>query len=229
MGRHYLYLWWDKYVYGPPYDVGRYCICLLQVLSTVLSKGYSGWDAKFFIGFLRGSSFMLHFPSLVLSILFGMHWSWANEYPDIVLPLDDCNIMVHTIGWLGSISGSLTTSLFLFRVVSVYHSSPPAKIYFICVWVLAAIGHMVFPLSLRSQPVQPDMLCVFGSIKEFGLPSVFIVGLFDWTAFWFISLRVLQAHTRETRWWGKAKIFITGAGTSAVPKVLLRTGHLYIL
>ena len=137
--------------------------------------------------------------------------------------------MVRTIGWLGGISGSLTTLLFLFRVNSVYHNSAPAKVYFICLWVLTTVSHLVFPLSLSSQSVQPDQLCVIGSIKKFGLATPFIVGLFDWVTFLCISLRVIQAYTRETGWLGKCKIFITGAGTSAVPRALLRTGNLYIL
>ena len=146
-----------------------------------------------------------------------------------MLPLEDCTTMVRTIGWLGGISGSLTTLLFLFRVKSVYYHSAPAKIYFIFLWVLAVVGHLVFPLSLSSQPVQPEMLCVVESIKKFGVVCSFAVAIFDWTAFWGISLRVVQIYTPETRWWEKCKIFVTGAGTSPVPKVLLRTGHLYIL
>ena len=146
-----------------------------------------------------------------------------------VLPLDDCNAVVRIIGWLGGISGSLTTLLFLFRVKSVYYHSVPAQVYFICLWILAAVGHLVFPLSLSSQPVQPEMLCVVESIKKFGVVCPFAVAIFDWTAFWCISLRVVQIYTPETLWWEKCKIFITGAGTSSVPKVLLRTGHFYIL
>ena len=137
--------------------------------------------------------------------------------------------MIRTIGWLGGVSGSFTTLLFLFRVNSVYHNSAPAKIYFACVWVVATVGHLVFPLSLSSQPVQPDTLCVIESIKKCGIASAFAVAVFDWTAFWCISLRVVQTFMPEAQWWEKCKVFITGAGTSIIPRVLLRTGHLYIL
>ena len=147
----------------------------------------------------------------------------------IVLPLGDCNTTIRTIGWLGGISASLTTSLFLFRVNGVYHNSTPAKIYFICMWIVAAAGLMVFPLSLNSQPAQPDELCVVESIKKFGVASVIVVAIFDWATFWCISLCMVRAYTPKARWWKKCKIFITGSGISIIPRLLLRTGHLYIV
>ena len=137
--------------------------------------------------------------------------------------------MIHTIGWLCGISGSLTTLLFLFRVNGVYHNSTPAKCYFTCMWVVTTVGHLVFPLSLSSRPVQLDALCVVDHIKRYGVTSVFIVAIFDWTVFCCISLRVVQTYAPETWWWPKCKIFFTGAVTSTISRDILRTGHLYIL
>ena len=137
--------------------------------------------------------------------------------------------MIRAIGWLGGISGSLTTLLFLFRVNSVYHNSVPAKVYFSFVWAIAAVGHLIFPLSLTSQSIGPNALCVVESIKKFGLASAFAVATFDWTAFFSISFRLIQYCAPSTGWRGKCKIFITGEGTNALPKLLLCTGNLYIL
>ena len=145
------------------------------------------------------------------------------------LPLEDCNTVIRVIGWLGGVSGSLTTLLFLFRANSVYHDSVPARAYFSCMWAIATVGHLVFPLSLSSQPVQPNALCVIESIKRFALVSPFVVGAFDWAAFLWISFKVIQAYAPNTDWRDKCRIFVTGAGINAVPRTLLRTGQFYIL
>ena len=137
--------------------------------------------------------------------------------------------MVHMMAWLGGASGSLTTLLFLFRANSVYHDSAPAKILFRCMWVVATVAHLIFPLSFSSQPVQPDALCVVDLVKKHWVLFLSAVVMFDWAVFWSISFRVIQFYSPETHWQKKCRMFVTGVGTNTLPRALIRTGYLYIL
>lgn len=150
-------------------------------------------------------------------------------FSGLALPAEDCNTLIRIISCLGGISGSLTTLLFLFRMNSVYYDCAPAKIYFGCLWVLAGIGHLIFPLSLSSQSVQLDALCIVTSIRRYGFASAFVVATFDWTAYLSISFRVIQAYAPDARWREKCKMFITGTGIRAVSRIILLTGHFYIM
>lgn len=137
--------------------------------------------------------------------------------------------MAHTVGWLGGAAGSFTTLLFLFRANSVYYDSVSAKVHLTCMWLIAAVGHLVFPLTLSSLPLPPNSLCVVESIEKFSVASISVVAIFDWAIFCCIAFRVVQMYAPDTQWQEKCRIFITGAGTSSIPRTLLRTGHFYIL
>ena len=148
----------------------------------------------------------------------------------LVMPLNDCKVMLCTFASLGVMAGWLSTLLFLFRVNGVYYDSSLARRFFTCMWVFACTGCLALPVQYAAAaPSPPDSLCVVLSIKRFTSLAMFPVAMFDLVVFGAISFRVVKIFTPHTHWLGICKTFITCADIGTIPEALLRTGQLYVL
>ena len=145
------------------------------------------------------------------------------------MPLRDCRFIVYTVGWVGVAAGLSSALLFLFRVNGVYYDSLTARTCFTCMWLITAGCLLFLPVPYTAAPAQPNSLCVIVSSKRFGVALLIPVAIFDWVVFLAISLRVIQLYGPQTHWCARLKMLVTGAGTSAIPRTLLRTGQLYIM
>ena len=145
------------------------------------------------------------------------------------MPLRDCRSIMYTVGWIGVAAGLSSSLLFLFRVNGVYYDSLSARICFTCMWLITAGCLLILPAPYMAAPSQPYSLCIIVSSKRFGIALVIPVAIFDWVVFLAISHRVIQLYGPHTDWRGRFKMLVTGAGTSAIPRTLLRTGQFYIM
>ena len=148
----------------------------------------------------------------------------------LVMPLNDCKVMLCTFASLGVMAGWLSTLLFLFRVNGVYYDSSLARRFFTCMWVFACIGFLAIPFQYAATtPTPPDTLCIVLSIKRFTSLALFPVAMFDLVVFSAVSFRVIKIFTPHTHWPRICKTFITGAVIGTIPRALLCTGQLYVL
>ena len=159
-------------------------------------------------------------------------WEQAEESHQILLvtPWADCKVARFIAGWIGVAAVLLSSSLFLCRVNSVFYGSLRAKVLFSCMWLLSAIGAVVYPSHYTAAaPTPPYALCAIKSVKRFAFLSLLPMVIFDWVVFGAISARVITVFAPHTHWRGMCKIFTTGEDIGVIPRVLLRTGQLYFL
>ena len=87
-------------------------------------------------------------------------------------------IAIFIAGWIGVAAVLLSSSLFLCRVNSVFYGSLRAKVLFSCMWLLSAIGAVVYPSHYTAAaPTPPYALCAISctSCKYFHCCNMFMI------------------------------------------------------
>lgn len=168
-------------------------------------------------------------PSQLIVRIFSLRFSVKEtKLHYSVLPLKNCNRMLHAVCWLGAGASILSTLLFLLRVNSVFFDSKGAKRMFTILWGATSISLLVLPFSFTAETSELDGLCIISSLSRLGSIPSLTVGVFDLTIFISISYRIMtQDTTISVR--KRFVAFITGTNIGPVSKALVRTGQLYFL
>ena len=197
LGCYHLLFRWCASVHQSPYDMGRYHLCVIQVitLSFVWSSDQQG--------------IFRVFTGLTVYALLPFMGKWLNSpreefgvtfQPALVTPCADCKVIIYTAGWVGVAAVWSSTYLFLCRVNSVFYESLRAKIFFSCMWLFGVISILVLPSQYTAAaPTPPHALCAIKSVKRFAFLLLIPVGLFDWVVFGAISVRVIAIFAPHNR------------------------------
>ncbi|KAK7685195.1 hypothetical protein QCA50_011558 [Cerrena zonata] len=154
----------------------------------------------------------------------------VSEVIAVVVPLGNyrCNIIVHVLSALGTLTTCLCTFLFLVRARSVFFESKRAGYAFTILWFLAVTAVLsTTPFSFYGTGVRPSGLCAVSRVGPTEAVGSISVAVFDTVAFTSISLRVLSLDGRVRSGWAMFKAFIIPSNAGPVSKALLRTGQLY--
>ena len=142
--------------------------------------------------------------------------------------MDTCDTLTHIVTTLATSVGWFSSFLFLCRVNTVYYTSRSARVLFVVLWLMTALGILVVPFTFKLSSAQPGGLCVVESIKRFGTIASLSLATFDSIIYISISYRIIKPLSRGNKW-EVMKIFFTAKNATPVPRALLRTGQLYFL
>ena len=227
LGCYHLLFRWCGSVHQSPYDMGRYHLCVIQVITSSFV-----WSSD------QQCIFRV-FTGLTMYALLPFMGKWLNSPREefgvtlqlaLVTRCADCKVIIYTAGWIGVAATCSSTYLFLCRVNSVFYESSRAKFCFSCMWLFGVMSVLVLPSQYTAAvPKPPHALCVIKSVKRFAFLLLMPVALFDWVVFWAISIRVITIFVPHNHWRGVCKAFTTCADIGVLPRALLRTGQFYFL
>ena len=142
--------------------------------------------------------------------------------------MSDCNIFIRVVDSLAAIAGCLTTSLFLFRIYSVYHDRKFTKIVFVFLWLISTLGLVTVPLFRKATLLEHGGLCIVKSIGPLGNVPAFATPIFTFSANVAVSYRASYYPGKRGKWVA-FRAFFTAENASPVSKALMRADQQYAM
>ncbi|TFK38713.1 hypothetical protein BDQ12DRAFT_735369 [Crucibulum laeve] len=144
----------------------------------------------------------------------------------------DCEALYIIAGAFNLLCMSMTSMLFLLRVMAVCHDSKPAvRLLFVFTWVVMSSIPILIPIKIRAAPIGATRRCTVAIAKNAGYIeySSILQLAYDTAIFFAISYRVLTFPLAHGSLKSRAKYFFGGKSLPIVLRLLLQSGQHYYL
>ncbi|KAH8102168.1 hypothetical protein BXZ70DRAFT_57653 [Cristinia sonorae] len=142
--------------------------------------------------------------------------------------LNDCESYVKGIGSFASLGILFNSTLFLYRILAIFHGRRLIISFFVFLWIGTFACSLTAPFSLGGTHIGTTKLCIPYRVKSYGTAGIVASGVNDTLVFIAITFHLLSGMPVKGLS-GRVKNFFSGAGMGRLSRAILHDGQKYYL